>query len=618
MKFAFIALLFAGGLSAQTCQVLELPGTGSVDGALSESDCTVKDFVRAETTVFKADAYKLTVPERGVVRVRMLSTEVDSFLYVLNRSGAVLVRDNNSGGGRNAEIHMQFAAGDYTVVAMSASGSVGPYQLQLDRERVRSCTPAAIPESGIDADLTETDCRELDLALFTSNKAAVDIYNVSITRSSVLTVRMNSTALDAVLSIHDRQGRRIAADNNSGGGTNALLTISLNPGDYTLRASSARATTGTYNLSSQTSERRSCTAVPLTPDAAVAGELTAADCRFLDFLVPAALALNSDHYRVSLKQRTIVRFSMKSGAIDPGLVLFDSNYQYIAENDDISDLDFDSELVLSLNAGEYHLVATDFYQGLGKYQISMKLEPIAKCGDLRVDAPATLSGTIAPGSCRVMDLISPSDDTRAAAPFTMKTAERSVVSMKTTAGDKLEPRFNILDLVEGFSYLSGGEASDYTMLMPAGTWTGYVVGRTGGTGAFTFETTTRPPAPCASVAIQFDSPLKGEFTSSDCLVREIVPHSTSTVRGQLLKVTATTAGALNLSVESAGIPQIVMFDSEMKIIGFGLNEALAPVLRAEWNAFPGTYYALILPLNGTGGAYTATLSVPQTPSRPVQ
>ena len=87
------------------------------DGRLALGDC---EFSIDESYV---DVYEVTLTTPGTVQIDMASTELDSYLGLFDVSGTFLAEDDNSGGGRNAQIVKQLNAGRYRVWANTTAGA---------------------------------------------------------------------------------------------------------------------------------------------------------------------------------------------------------------------------------------------------------------------------------------------------------------------------------------------------------------------------------------------------------------------------------------------------------------------------------------------------------------
>ena len=96
------------------------------DGRLALGDC---EFSIDESYV---DVYEITLTTPGTVQIDMASTELDSYLGLFEAAGTFLAEDDNSGGGRNAQIVKQLNAGRYRVWANTTAGATsGAYALTV-------------------------------------------------------------------------------------------------------------------------------------------------------------------------------------------------------------------------------------------------------------------------------------------------------------------------------------------------------------------------------------------------------------------------------------------------------------------------------------------------------
>ena len=97
-----------------------------MDGRLALGDC---EFSLDDSYV---DVYEITLPTAATVQVDMVSNEFDSYLGLFDANGAFLGEDDNSGGGQNAQMVRQLAAGKYRVWANTISGSTsGSYSVAV-------------------------------------------------------------------------------------------------------------------------------------------------------------------------------------------------------------------------------------------------------------------------------------------------------------------------------------------------------------------------------------------------------------------------------------------------------------------------------------------------------
>jgi hypothetical protein len=96
------------------------------DGRLALGDC---EFSIDESYV---DVYEITLTAPGTVQIDMTSTELDAYLGLFDATRTFLAEDDNSGGGRNAQIVKQLNAGRYRVWANTTAGATsGAYALTV-------------------------------------------------------------------------------------------------------------------------------------------------------------------------------------------------------------------------------------------------------------------------------------------------------------------------------------------------------------------------------------------------------------------------------------------------------------------------------------------------------
>jgi hypothetical protein len=115
--------------------------------------------------------------------------------------------------------------------------------------------PQIQPNNVVVGTLSFGDCTINDL-FSDGDPSFVDLYNIALPAPGVLTVRMDSSDFDALVGLMDPSLTILfAIDDDSGGNFNALFSVSLEAGNYTLLANSAslRADTGTYTLTTSCS-----------------------------------------------------------------------------------------------------------------------------------------------------------------------------------------------------------------------------------------------------------------------------------------------------------------------------------------------------------------------------
>jgi hypothetical protein len=177
------------------------------------------------------DYYGFTLPVDSLALAVMTSSEVDGFLTLYDSNGNILRTDDNSYGSNDPLIVQYLPAGTYKLAARGASAAVGGlYEVDLRTTagpRVPFCTAkASAPLAGsVTGTLGYTSCQYPDSTF-------ADVYQVTLTASGTLDVRLNSAAFDAYLVLLDAKGAVVTQDDDSGGGTNARMTTPLPAGSY--------------------------------------------------------------------------------------------------------------------------------------------------------------------------------------------------------------------------------------------------------------------------------------------------------------------------------------------------------------------------------------------------
>ena len=140
-----LALLLLAGCgssssSSSNCgEVTEISPNGILGGSLSGSDCEVQDLFPGSGDNSLADEYRVTVIVPVTMTITLRSTEIDSFLWILNTDSScaggcnpsvILTVDDDSGGGLDSQIVIFLNPGSYIIVANSFSRQTGAYTLE--------------------------------------------------------------------------------------------------------------------------------------------------------------------------------------------------------------------------------------------------------------------------------------------------------------------------------------------------------------------------------------------------------------------------------------------------------------------------------------------------------
>jgi hypothetical protein len=182
----------------------------------------------------RSDYYAFNVPAAATQAVVMTSDSVSPDLALYKADGSPLRTDQDSYADDNAIIVQYLAAGNYLVRARSADPTVDGlynlYFLPAPGAPPQLCAPLTLTASGtVNGQTSFTSCVWYD-------KTFADIYQVNVsTATQVLTITAQSNDVgfpDTYVILMDSKGNIIGADDNSGGGLNAQLVETLDPGSY--------------------------------------------------------------------------------------------------------------------------------------------------------------------------------------------------------------------------------------------------------------------------------------------------------------------------------------------------------------------------------------------------
>lgn len=195
------------------------------------------------------DLFEFTMAADGTAVMVVTSSEMDGYLTLLDAAGNVLRQDDNSYGFADPMIVQYLAAGTYRLAVRSASGSGGGlYEVDvrtaLGPRPVFCGVRQAIAIGGsASGSLAFTGCPY--------DGAFADIYRFDVADSGTVDVQLASNDFDAYLVLLDAKGNVVGSDDDSGGGANARITMTLAPGSYyaVATASTDYTAAGSYTLS---------------------------------------------------------------------------------------------------------------------------------------------------------------------------------------------------------------------------------------------------------------------------------------------------------------------------------------------------------------------------------
>jgi len=233
----------------EACPIQELSPTSSYIGQLLGSDCLSTDVLSYGSETY-ARRYLVRVPTVGVLRLDLLSSAFDSYLYLLRSDGVMLDSDDDGGDGTNARIVLPIEPGDYLIVATSYhSGSTGSFQLRSTFQNPGNCGVSnLLPNESLTSALNSGDC-PLTVFLPDNNSGSLARqFRLVVSRPGFLTIDLESE-FDTYLYLMTSRYRVIDENDDGGDGLNSRIRRRMEAGIYYIVATSYRSdTTGPFTL----------------------------------------------------------------------------------------------------------------------------------------------------------------------------------------------------------------------------------------------------------------------------------------------------------------------------------------------------------------------------------
>ena len=213
----------------------------TLNGTLSTSSCVLDDGTYIDFYSFNGTAGQ-------AVSISLSSSAFDTYLYLLDADGNTVEEDDDSNNSTDSRIPMD--AGVITLPSTGTfyigvnsydAGATGAYTVSLNSPPANCATHALAYNQTVNGTLTTSSCLTED----SGGYYYADLYTFSGTAGQQITIAQNSSSFDAYLILHTPSGANSLADDDSGGGTNALIPTS---GTYTLPE------TGVYTIEATTSD----------------------------------------------------------------------------------------------------------------------------------------------------------------------------------------------------------------------------------------------------------------------------------------------------------------------------------------------------------------------------
>ena len=327
----------------------------TVTGELADDDCV------GESTG-QVDNWSLSLPNTLKLRIDLESSDFDELVGVQDQEGNITGALVGPSG--HARLDIELGAGEWTILATSLLDTGrGAYDLTVDE--LPACTPGTdfVLGETVAGDISPSDC----LFAFV---APADSFVINITEETVISIHLKSLDFEPFVILLDANGIGVALGLDEMGDGNARIREALNPGSYTLFATTAIFPgEGSYLLT--VSQIVCDDPQPIDFGQTVDGVLDDNDC-----LRPGGAFQES--WELVLANDTTARIDLESDVFDAFLVLKDRDGTILDEDDDRMDVPTrDSRIERALTAGTYEIVASSATPGeTGAYQLKVDVPPL--------------------------------------------------------------------------------------------------------------------------------------------------------------------------------------------------------------------------------------------------
>lgn len=227
-----VSSLFSGETGDYTVRVVSLPEPTQINVNSRVRDSLDREAVAGR----RQDQYIVTGSEGERLRIELRSDDFDAFLELLD-SGGRRMSDDDGGGERNARYSYQFPEDGWLILTVTSYDgmSAGRYELlveEVDAAEART----------MEGELEAGDPRAIDGRLY-------DVVEIRAEAGGQVTALLESEDFDAFLYLNLSTGENLDSDDDSGGGSNAMIDATVPESEtYTLVITSFFGGEGEYTL----------------------------------------------------------------------------------------------------------------------------------------------------------------------------------------------------------------------------------------------------------------------------------------------------------------------------------------------------------------------------------
>ncbi len=481
--------------------------------------------------------------------------------------------------------------------------------------------------TALEGSLAAGDCRLTDRipALTQTNVSQQFILDVA--AKGIYTIDLNSNDFDTILLLTDARFQTVAS-NEDASRNGSRITVHLAPETYHLFVIANRGT-GAFRLEASFAASSGCSVREIAGTefaVTVDNSLGASSCRVLDAAAPSGSAARADIFHFQMTQSRVLTALLQSNAIDPLLLLVDAKTGRIVASDDDGYDGFNSLLFLSLDPGEYYLVATLSQGTAGAYRLVSNLDPPQGCETRDLRAGDSASGQLTASDCSLLDLVPNSTESASLDVFRMTATDPGVLTVEVNSGNFV-PAAVLLDstgkLLAGVSSQRANQAARFSISLKPGEYRVGAVGAQGVTGSYQLRTVFESLRTCAPEPLVADAAVNGTLAAADCRVQDLAaPPNTDPTNAKPYQLTLEKRTAVTVAMTATALdPYLMVLGKDQAILaeddngGGGRNAQLTTRLE------PGSYTVLANTVTAAGGVFElkASLADPrECPAGPLE
>ena len=392
----------------RNCEISDLIPGQSIQSTFAATSCRELDLTLYSIRETPVQLYRLKVPKVSILSMEMTSNELDSALTVLNTKNVMIATDDNGGGGKDSRLLTSITAGEYILHVNSQDKNLGNFSLTAKLEDSRPCpAKTLVSATPISTAFSADGCRYLDVFVPSTRTSPMDRYEFTNEEKGWIDLSLNGTAIQPSLMIFDSTGALQTRQTALAQGQKSQIIYSMNPGVYTLFATTVGNLVNDYSLSLQINKAADCKVQSLPAATEIRSLENPSSCRVLDFVVPSRDIGLAEAFRVSGNKPRMLKSVLQSSMFDTYLYLMDNNGTVVLENDDDGGgIDGTDSLVNSLiPGGDHTLVVTSFDGSVGDYKITTTVSEARNCDSGSLSLTATKSAAFTASDCVAREAI---------------------------------------------------------------------------------------------------------------------------------------------------------------------------------------------------------------------